>query len=105
MHPYLITARPNWWQRAVRSIRRAAVTATVLAAHLALGAVVLILRTARVVLTVTATLAAWLELYLADRTGKPPLGQLAGMGIATAFTEEFARARAAYATPEGTIPL
>jgi hypothetical protein len=102
MHPYLITAKPSRFQRAVRAARRAAVTGTVLAAHLALGAVVLILRTARVIVTIAATIAAWLEMYLAERTGKPPLGQSAGMGIAAAFTDEFNRAtagyRAAYAT-------
>lgn len=103
MHPFLIHARPNRWQRAVRTIRTAAVTGSVFAAHLALGLVVLILRTARVVVTICATLAAWLELYLAQRTGKPPLGQIAGMGIAAAFNDEFARQQAAYATAsEGT---
>lgn len=109
MHPYLIVAKPNRWQTATRAMRRATVAGSVLAAHLALGAVVLILRTARVIVTICATCAAWLELYLADRTGKPPFGQIAGMGIAHAFTEEFTRARTAYAheyaTTEGTIPL
>jgi hypothetical protein len=103
VHPYLITATPNRWQRAVRTTRTAAVNGSAFAAHLALGLAVLILRTARVVVTICATLAAWLELYLAQRTGKPPLGQIAGMGIATAFNDEFARQRAAYATTsEGT---
>jgi hypothetical protein len=103
VHPFLITAAPTRWQRAVRATRRAAVNGSVFAAHFALGLVVLVLRTARVVVTICATLAAWLELYLAERTGKPPLGQIAGMGIATAFADEFARQRAAYATTsEGT---
>lgn len=98
MHPYLITASPNRWQQAVRWSRHAAVTGSVLTAHLTLGLVVVVLRTARVIVTICATLAAWLELYLARRTGRPPLGQVAGMGIATAFTEEFARTRTVYAT-------
>lgn len=109
MYPYLVVAKPTRWQRTVRAARRMAVTGTVLAAHLALGAVVLVLRTARVVITICATLAAWLELYVADRTGRPPFGQIAGMGIAAAFTDEFRTASSyyahEYATTEGTIPL
>jgi hypothetical protein len=109
MHPYLITAAPNRWQRAVRWSRRAAVTGMVLAAHLALGLVVLTLRTALVVVTICATLAGWLEMYLAQRTGRPPFGQVAGMGVAAAFTDEFRTARTRYAhdyaTTEGGIPL
>jgi hypothetical protein len=97
MHPFLITAKPSRSQRAVRRIRCAAVTGTVFAAHMALGAVVLVLRIARVIVTIAATIAAWLEMYLAERTGKPPLGQTAGMGIAHAFTSEFTAARAHYA--------
>lgn len=97
MHPFLITAKPTRWQRAVRRIRRVAVAGTVLAAHIGLGAVVLVLRIARVIVTIAATLAAWLEMYLAERTGRPPLGQTAGAGIAAAFTTEFTEARAHYA--------
>jgi hypothetical protein len=107
MHPYLITASPNRWQQAVRWSRHAAVTGSVLTAHLALGAVVLTLRIARVIVTICATLAAWLEMYLAEHTGRPPLGQTAGMGIATAFNDEFRATRAhyAHAAAEGGIPL
>lgn len=107
MHPYLITAQPNRWQRAVRWSRRAAVTGSVLTAHLALGLVVLTLRTARVIVTICATIAAWLELYLAERTGRPPFGQVAGMGVAAAFADEFRTASThyAHATTEGGIPL
>jgi len=97
MHPFLITAKPTRWQLLLRATRRAAVAGTVLAAHVGLGAVVLVLRIARVIVTIAATLAAWLEMYLADRTGRPPLGQTAGMGIAHAFTNEFTTARAHYA--------
>jgi hypothetical protein len=98
MHPYLITARPNRWQRTLRCVRRATVTGSVLAAHVVIGLVVLIVRSARVVVTIAATLASWGELYLAERTGRPALGQIAGMGVAAAFSEEFNRASAAYAT-------
>jgi hypothetical protein len=103
MHPYYVTAKPSRWQAAVRAARRGTVAATVLAAHLLLALAVVVLRIARVIVTIAATLAAWAELYLAQRTGKPPLGQTAGAGIAAAFAAEFTTARAqyahAYATP------
>lgn len=107
MHPYYVVARPSRWQRTTRAVRRAVIAGTVLAAHLAIGLAVLVLRIARVIVTIAATLASWLELYVADRTGKPPLGQTAGAGITAAFADEFTRARAHYAhayatpTPEG----
>jgi len=97
VQPFLITAKPTRWQRLLRATRSVAVAGTVLTAHVALGVFVLVLRIARVIVTIAATIAAWLEMYLADRTGKPPLGQTAGMGIAAAFTSEFRTARAHYA--------
>lgn len=97
MHPYLIIAEPSRFQRATRTARTVVVAGGVLAAHLVVGVLVLVLRCARVVITIAATLMAWLELYIAQHTGKPPLGATAGAGIAAAFTAEFATARAHYA--------
>lgn len=96
MHAYTITAKPNRRQLFLRSARRWTIRLSVAAALTALGLVVLVLRSARVIANLAATYAARLELYVSHRAGTPPLGQTAGVRLAEAFTAEFHRG---YAQP------
>lgn len=91
MHPYTITATPNRRQRLTRWLQVWAPRLAVLAGMALLGLLVVILRIARVVADLAATYAAYVELYVAKKAGKPPLGQAAGVVLAEAFTAEFNR--------------
>lgn len=93
MRPQLITAQPPQWRRAARTVGRWLLAVVEIAAHLAIAVIVLAARIAHVTTTVIATHTAYAELYLAQRTGRPPLGQAAGVSIAQAFADS---ARTAY---------
>lgn len=89
----LIVIRPRPWRRYARTSGRLSVATGVLLAHLVIAAIVLATRITYVIVKLAAVHAAYLELYLSKRTGKPALGQSAGRALAAAFTDEFHRAR------------
>lgn len=85
----LITTHPSRWRRRSRTAGRIALTSAAIVLHLVVAVIVLALRITYAAITVTATAAAWAELYLAQRTGRPALGQTAGVHLAAAFTTGF----------------
>lgn len=85
----LITTHPSRWRRRARTAGRIAASAAVTVLHLVVAVIVLALRITYAVITVTATAAAWTELYLAQHTGRPALGQVAGVALITAFGAGF----------------
>ncbi len=89
MTSVLVTARPSRWRRRARTAGRVTLAAVLIALHLAVGVVVLAVRITHVIVTATATQVAYAELYLAQRTGRPALGQAAGIALTTAFAAEF----------------
>jgi hypothetical protein len=88
--PRLLVARaPTPW-------RRLSLTVLAITAHLLIGVIVVVVRTARVVVDVIAATAMQAEQALAARTGRPALSQTGIGAIAAAFATEF---RAAYHQP------
>lgn len=82
MPPVLVARAPAPW-------RRVAVAVLAVTAHLALGVLVLVLRTVRVIVTVVTDTAVRTEQQLAARTGRPALSQT-GIGVlAAAFAQDF----------------
>lgn len=89
----VLVARPaSPWQR----VGNATVTVLAVAAHLALGLIVLVLRTVRVVVTVVTAVAMTSEQQLSARTGRTPLSHTGIAAICAAFVAEF---RTAYHQP------
>ncbi|WP_406190194.1 hypothetical protein OH791_33685 [Streptomyces anulatus] len=58
-----------------------------------LGVVVLLVRCTRPVVNYTATRLIFLELWAAQRLGRPPVSGFVGAGITDEFIAEFHRAR------------
>lgn len=93
MHSYVITAKPNRWQRAFRALRRWVPRLLVGLGLSLLGVAVFVLRSARAVINLAAYIAARVEYAASARAGRQPFGQSLGVGVAEAFTAEFNRAR------------
>ncbi|MBT3077610.1 MULTISPECIES: hypothetical protein [Streptomyces] len=93
MHPYLITAKPGRIRRALAVLRRWSVRALALAVMVVLGVVVLLVRCARPIVNYLATRLVFLELWAAQRLGRPPVSGFVGAGITDEFVREFHRAR------------
>lgn len=93
MHAYLITAKPGRLHRAAVWAARWALRALALAVMVALGVVVLTVRSARPVINYAATRMAWLELWAASVTGIGPVGAALGSGLTDEFVREFHKAR------------
>ncbi|GGJ86955.1 hypothetical protein GCM10011583_18210 [Streptomyces camponoticapitis] len=93
MHPYLITAKPGRIRRSLTALRVWSVRLLALAVMTGLGAVVLTVRCARPVINYLATKAIYLELWAAQRLGRPPVSGLVGAGLTDEFIREFHRAR------------
>ncbi|WP_127468710.1 hypothetical protein [Streptomyces sp. B27] len=93
MHPYLITAKPGRVRRVLTVLRRWSVRVLALLVMAVLGAVVLTVRCARPVVNYTATRLIFLELWAAQRLGRPPGSGFVGAGITDEFVREFHRAR------------
>lgn len=92
----VITTAPRPWARRTRAAEQAVTAVLLLAAHLAVAVIVLAIRIPYTLLGMAARTAARLELRLSAATGRPPLGQTAGVALAGAFAAEF---RAAYHQP------
>ncbi|WP_405548775.1 hypothetical protein [Streptomyces microflavus] len=93
MHPYLITAKPGRIRRTLTVLRRWSVRALALAVMTVLGVVVLTVRCARPIVNYLATRLIFLELWAAQRLGRPPVSGFVGAGITDEFVAEFHRAR------------
>lgn len=93
MHAYLITAKPTRWQQCVRTISHWVPRLLVGLGMVLLGIAVFAIRSVRAIANLVGHHAARLEFALAARTGRQPLGQTIGVGVAAAFTAEFHRAR------------
>ncbi|MFE2973338.1 hypothetical protein [Streptomyces sp. NPDC059258] len=94
MHPYLITAKPGWFRRTVAGVRVWTLRLLALLVMGVLGGVVLTVRCVRPVVNYLATQLVFLELWAAQRLGRPPVSGFIGAGITDAFVAEFHRARA-----------
>lgn len=82
MNPRVITAAPPEWHRRLLVV-------LVIGLHVAVGAVVMTIRAAHVIVTVVTATAVHAEQQLAARTGRPALSQT-GIGVlAAAFVQEF----------------
>lgn len=97
MHPYLITAKPGRTRRTLTAARVWTVRILALTVMTVLGAAVLIVRCARPVINYLASRAIYLELWAAQRIGRPPVSGFVGAGITDEFVAEFHRARTAAA--------
>jgi hypothetical protein len=95
MHPYLITAKPGPFRRALTWTRVWSVRLLALTVVSALGVLVLTVRCIRPVINYVATRAIYIELWAAQRIGRPPVSGLVGAGITDEFIREFHRARRA----------
>lgn len=93
MHPYLITAKPGRIRRTLTVLRRWSVRALALTVMTVLGVVVLTVRCARPIVNYLATRLIFLELWAAQRLGRPPVSGFIGAGITDEFVAEFHRAR------------
>ncbi len=93
MHPYLITAKPGWFRRTATGVRVWTLRLLALAVMTVLGVVVLLVRCARPVVNYLATRLIFLELWAAQRLGRPPVSGFVGAGITDEFIAEFHRAR------------
>ncbi|MGW3298461.1 hypothetical protein [Streptomyces rubiginosohelvolus] len=94
MHPYLITAKPGWFRRTATGVRVWTLRLLALLVMAVLGTVVLTVRFARPIVNYTATRLIFLELWAAQRLGRPPVSGFIGAGITDGFVDEFHRARA-----------
>ncbi|WP_405769262.1 hypothetical protein OG539_32725 [Actinacidiphila glaucinigra] len=90
MTGYVITAKPNAWQRFLRAAGPRLVRFLIGCGLWALGAAVFALRTAKALISLAASLAGAFEIAMAGRAGKPPVGSALGVGLADAFLNEFA---------------
>lgn len=93
MHPYLITAKPGWFRRTAAGARVWTLRLLALLVMGVLGVVVLTVRCVRPVVNYLATRLIFLELWAAQRLGRPPVSGFVGAGIADEFVREFHRAR------------
>ncbi|MGW5291513.1 hypothetical protein [Streptomyces bacillaris] len=93
MHPYLITAQPGRVRRALTVLHRWSVRALALVVMVVLGVVVLLVRCARPIVNYLATRLIFLEVWAAQRLGRPPVSSFVGAGITDEFVAEFHRAR------------
>ncbi|MFL3869221.1 hypothetical protein LT966_21720 [Streptomyces griseobrunneus] len=93
MHPYLITAKPGRIRRTLTALHRWSVRALALAVMVVLGVVVLTVRCARPIVNYLATRLIFLELWAAQRLGRPPVSGFVGAGLTDEFVREFHRAR------------
>lgn len=97
MHPYLITAKPGRIRRTLTAVRVWSVRILAFTVMTLLGTAVLTIRCARPLINYTASRAIYLELWAAQRIGRPPVSGLVGAGITDEFVAEFHRARQAAA--------
>lgn len=88
--PRVLIARP------ARTWTRVPVTVALVAAQVLAGLLVVVLSTARVVLTLAVAAARYLEHQLATATGRPALSHTGIAAICAAFVHEF---RTAYHQP------
>ncbi|MFE5958918.1 hypothetical protein [Streptomyces rubiginosohelvolus] len=93
MHPYLITAKPGWFRRTATWVRVWTLRLLALLVMAGLGAAVLTVRCARPIVNYLATRLIFLELWAAQRLGRPPVSGFIGEGITDEFVAEFHRAR------------
>jgi hypothetical protein len=91
MRAYLITAKPNRRQQALRAARHLTARTLITAGLLTLALIVFLLRVLRLTINLLATVAAETEYAASERAGTPPLGATLGATVAAAFTDEFAR--------------
>ncbi|MFE7398826.1 hypothetical protein [Streptomyces sp. NPDC057557] len=98
MHPYVITAKPGPFRRALTWTRVWSVRLLALTAMTLLGVAVLTVRCIRPVINYLTTRAIYIELWAAQRLGRPPVSGFVGAGITDEFIREFHRARAATAS-------
>jgi hypothetical protein len=82
--------------RPARRWKQAPATVGLIAAQVVVGLLVLVLRTARVAVTLAVTTVGAIEHQLAERTGRPALSHTGIAAICAAFVTEF---RAAYHQP------
>jgi len=90
MTGYVITAKPNAWQRFLRAAGPWLLRFLTRTGLLLLGIAVFLLRMARAVFNLIVFIAARLEIAAAQRAGQPPIGSALGVGITEAFLNEFA---------------
>ncbi|MFE7535223.1 hypothetical protein ACFU67_13235 [Streptomyces rhizosphaericola] len=93
MHPYLITAKPGRIRRTLTVLHRWSVRVLALLVMTVLGVVVLTVRCARPIVNYTATRLIFLELWAAQRLGRPPVSSFVGAGLTDEFVREFHRTR------------
>lgn len=93
MHPYLITAKPGRIRRTARWVRVWAVRILALTVMSVLGVLVLTVRCIRPVINYVTTRAIYIELWAAQRIGRPPVSGLVGASLTDEFIREFHRAR------------
>lgn len=93
MHPYLITAKPGPFRRTATWTRVRSVRLLALTVMSVLGVLVLTVRCIRPVINYVATRAIYIELWAAQRIGRPPVSGFVGAGITDEFIREFHRAR------------
>ncbi|MFE7106617.1 hypothetical protein ACFU98_35255 [Streptomyces sp. NPDC057575] len=98
MHPYVITAKPGRIRRALTGVRVWSVRLLALTVMTLLGAVVLTVRCIRPVINYLASRAIYIELWAAQRLGRPPVSGFVGAGLTDEFAREFHRARTATAS-------
>ena len=91
MHAYVITAKPNRWQRMVRAIARRVPRLLVGTGMVLLGVLVFAVRTVRALANLIAYVAARFEFWAAEHAGWQPVGQAIGVGVTDAFVTEFHR--------------
>lgn len=91
MHAYVITAKPNRRQKAIRATRVFSVAALIGTGMATLALIVFLLRVARLLINLAATAAARGEYAASAKVGIPPLGATLGCAMADAFNEEFTR--------------
>ncbi|MDQ0792010.1 hypothetical protein [Streptomyces sp. B1I3] len=93
MHPYLITAKPGRIRRTLTVLRVWTVRILAFTVMALLGTAVFTVRCIRPLINYAATRAIYLELWAAQRIGRPPVSGLVGAGITDEFINEFHRAR------------
>jgi hypothetical protein len=88
---------PGRFRRTVSALRVWTVRLLALLVMTVLGVAVLIVRCARPLINYLATYAIYLELWAAERIGRPPVSSFVGAGITDELIREFHRARTAAA--------
>lgn len=91
VHACVITAKPGRIRRTLGAIGRWVPRVLIGCGLAVLGVLVFALRSIRAIANLVAYTAARVEFWAADRTGRTPVGQTIGVGVADAFAAEFHR--------------